>query len=45
MSKKIPIMYLCTALVTLVPIAGRLYYGIPVIILINFLMLTTTLFD
>ena len=45
MSKKIPVMYLCTALVTLVPIAGRLYYGIPVIILINFLMLTTTLFD
>lgn len=45
MNKKMPIMYLCTALVTLVPIAGRLYYGIPVIVLINFLMLTTTLFD
>ena len=38
-------MYIAVSLVMLVPVPGRLYYGIPVIMVLNLLMVLTTLFS
>ena len=45
MNRNIVFMYIAVSLVMLVPVPGRLYYGIPVIIVLNLLMVLTTLFS
>lgn len=45
MNRNIVFMYIAVSLVMLVPVPGRLYYGIPVIMVLNLLMVLTTLFS
>lgn len=45
MNRNVIFMYIAVSLVMLVPVPGRLYYGIPVIIVLNLLMVLTTLFS
>lgn len=45
MNRNIVFMYIAVSLVMLVPVPGRLYYGVPVIIVLNLLMVLTTLFS
>lgn len=45
MNRNTVFMYIAVSLVMLVPVPGRLYYGVPVIIVLNLLMVLTTLFS
>lgn len=45
MNRNTVFMYIAVSLVMLVPVPGRLYYGIPVIIVLNLLMVLATLFS
>ncbi len=45
MNRNTIFMYIAVSLVMLVPVPGRLYYGIPVIVVLNLLMAATTLFS
>ena len=45
MNRNTIFMYIAVSLVMLVPVPGRLYYGVPVIIVLNLLMVLTTLFS
>lgn len=45
MNRNTVFMYIAVSLVMLVPVPGRLYYGIPVIVVLNLLMVLTTLFS
>lgn len=45
MNRNTVFMYIAVSLVMLVPVPGRLYYGIPVIMVLNLLMVLTTLFS
>ena len=45
MNRNTIFMYIAVSLVMLVPVPGRLYYGMPVIFVLNLLMVLTTLFS
>ena len=45
MNRNTVFMYIAVSLVMLVPVPGRLYYGVPVIMVLNLLMVLTTLFS
>lgn len=45
MNRNLIFMYIAVSLVMLVPVPGRLYYGIPVIIVLNLLMVLISLFS
>lgn len=45
MNRNTIFMYIAVSLVMLVPVPGRLYYGVPVVIVLNLLMVLTTLFS